>query len=102
MNSRKEEEETEEEKIKKRKEKIKKRFDKRIIDIKDIKLNNDPAVLIAGARRTGKTVLAVHLIKHLTKIFDYDDIVLISNTAEIEVNGLFDFINPKKRFLPKD
>ena len=58
--------------------------------------------MIAGARRTGKTVLAIHLIKHLTKLFDYDDIILISNTAEIEVNGLFNFVNPKKKFLPED
>ena len=63
---------------------------------------NEPSILKAGARRTGKTVLAIHMIKHLTKIFDYDDIILISNTAEIEVNGLFNFVNPKKRFLPED
>ena len=69
-----------------------------MLNIEDIKLCEDPSILIAGARRTGKTVLAIHLIKHLTKLFDYDDIILISNTAEIEVNGLFNFVNPKKRF----
>ena len=83
-------------------EKLKIRFDNKLINIGDIKIDRDPSVLIAGARRTGKTVLAIHLIKHLTKLFDYDDIILISNTAEIEVNGLFNFVNPKKKFLPED
>ena len=83
-------------------EKLKERFDHKLISIEDVQINQDPSIIIAGARRTGKSVLAVHLIKHLAKIFDDDDIVLISNTDEIEVNGSFDFINPKKKFLPQD
>ena len=40
--------------------------DKKIYTIEDIKIKEDSSVLIVGSRRTGKSILALNLIKHMT------------------------------------
>ena len=41
-------------------------FDEKIYTIEDIKIKEDSSVLIVGSRRTGKSILALNLIKHMT------------------------------------
>ena len=66
--------------------------------VEDLNIKQDASILIAGQRRCGKSVLAVNLLKYMTEMYDYKAIVLISDTAHIEVNGSFDFLDKKLIF----
>ena len=40
----------------------------------------------------------MNLLKYMTEMYDYKAIVLISDTAHIEANGSFDFLDKKLIF----
>ena len=69
-----------------------------IKQVKDLNIKQDASILIAGQRRCGKSVLAVNLLKYMTEMYDYKAIVSISDSAHIEANGSFDFLDKKLIF----
>ena len=61
--------------------------------VENLNIKQDASILIAGQRRCCKSVLAVNLLKCMTEMYDYKAIVLISDTAHIEANRSFDFLD---------
>lgn len=78
------------------------KIDLTVTPLDDITLQVDASVLIAGRRRAGKTVMAVHLLYLLTNKFCYQNIILFSNTHKIEDNGAFEFIDRRNVFKGDD
>nr|AAL73466.1 putative ATPase [Tetrahymena thermophila] len=72
-------------------------FDKTIQKVENLNIKQDSSILIAGQRRSGKTVLCINLLLYLTEKYSYQSIILFSDTGGIETNSAFDFID--KNFI---
>ena len=57
--------------------------------ISEVNFSVDSAILIVGARRSGKTVLCSNVLNIITNKYQYYSIILFSETADIELNGIF-------------
>ncbi|KAL4469120.1 hypothetical protein ABPG72_005890 [Tetrahymena utriculariae] len=79
-----------------------KQFDNKVLRVEELNIQQDSSILIAGQRRSGKTVLAIHLLYYLTQKYEYHSIVLFSDTAAIETNGSFQFLNKSLIFESKE
>ena len=59
-------------------------------------------MILAGQRRSGKTVLAINILCYLTEKYHYANVFLFSDTAQIEANGSFKFMKKECMFSNKD
>ena len=57
--------------------------------ISQVYFSVDSTILIVGARRSRKTVLCSNILNIITNKYQYYSIILFSETADIELNGIF-------------
>ena len=68
----------------------------KIYCINDLELKQHTFILICSKRNSGKSVLCRHLIYYFVNKYNYDFIVLFSNTAGF--NGDYDFLENNNIF----
>ncbi len=72
----------------------------KVYDISELDIKQGAFILITSKRASGKSVLVRDLIKNLFDKFNYDFIVLFSDTARF--NGDYDFIKNEFIFTTDD
>ncbi len=65
------------------------------INFNDIELKQDSSILLCGKRRSGKSVLVQNLVYEMCKRFEYNWIVVISNTALIDNSNFYRHLTNK-------
>jgi hypothetical protein len=66
-------------------------MDTTVKDINDIDIKQHSFILICSKRASGKTVLNIDLIKNLLDKYEYDNVILFSQTAQF--NKDYDFLD---------